>query len=114
MKYTQPITMEYLKNGNWFLFGAMYALRSGNIHIVIASLSEIINFSLLSSISEELFCFKTIDISTFKKCDLISLSRSIIEVQIDKGVYKIVEFENEAEEARFCLLNEGYTHEIIS
>jgi len=108
MKFNQPVTMEYIENGSWFLFGAIGGLGElSDIHIVLASLTKIIDFSLLSPKEEkdnDIFCFKTVDVSTLKKCSSANLPRAIVEVQIDKGVYKIVEFENEVEEAKFNLL----------
>lgn len=107
MKYGQPVTMEYIERGGWFLFRA---IQSDNcMHIVIASLMEIVDVPLLLSPKEarenQLFYLKTADIKNFKKCQNVVLPRGVLEIQVDKGIYKVVEFDGEKEEAKFYLLN---------
>lgn len=107
MKFEQPATIQYIEKGGWFLFGSV---QNGNtMCIVIASLKEIMNVPLILPPKEErdnqLFCFKTFDVSTLKSCPQVVLPRGVVEVQIDKDVYRVVKFDDEKEEAKLYLLN---------
>lgn len=108
MKFNQPATIEYIEDGSWFLFGGVQ--NNNTISIAIASLTKIIDAPLFLSPKyvkdNELFCFKTVDISTFEKCPQVVLPRGVVEVQVDKGVYRMIEFDNKSEEAKFRLLND--------
>ena len=107
MKFNQPVTIQYIEDGGWFLFGGIQ--NNNTISIVVASLEKIMSTPLMLSPKEErdnqLSCFKTLDVSTFESCPQVVLPRGVIEVQVDKGVYRVIGFDNEDEEAKFCLLN---------
>jgi len=108
MIYTKPVTLDYIKQGNWFLFGGIFV--ENNARFVLAKLNNITKYLFVSSQEYEftsdndLFCFDTVDMLTFEKYSQIMLLYSIVDIQIDKGIYKMIKFENEIEEAKFYLL----------
>ncbi len=107
MKFTQPVTIKYIEDGNWFLFGIAQD-RNNKMNIVV-SLIEIVDPLLLLPPKERdenlLFYFKTANIENFSKCQNIVLPKGVLEMQLNKNIYKAVEFDDENEEAKFYLLN---------